>query len=202
MIVAIEGPSASGKTTWCRVRFPHHVSETPQSISAPDLFANPAEVAGFWVNHAIENWHRALDIERREGLAVCDGDPFHLYFSLALWRSGAMDRKLFDNETVLYRNAIANHQVGFVDHVLWIDVADDELRRRAQADICRRRKRHEMYLALVPWMEKWFEARTLVLPGTVTMLKDDTRLEGLKLLPKSKRYETSLLDKMLTEVDS
>jgi hypothetical protein len=202
MIVAIEGPSAAGKTTWCRARFPDHVSETTQSIAAPDLFAYPVEVARFWVDHAIQNWTNALDIERRHGLAVCDGDPFHLYFSLALWRSGAMDRNLFDNETGLYRGALERRQIGFVDHVLWIGVPEDELRRRAQADTSRRRKRHEMYLALVPWMNKWFEARDRVLAGTVTALKDDTRVENLKPLPQSQRYEGRLLDKILATFDS
>jgi len=202
MIVAIEGPSAAGKTTWCRAHFPHHVPETPQSIAAPDLFADPGEVARFWVDHAIHNWTNALHIERRCGLALCDGDPLHLYFSWALWRSGAMDRNLFDNEAGLYRNAIANHQIGFVDHVLWIEVPKGELRRRAQADASRRRKRHETYLALVPWMTKWFEARDSVFPGTVTAFKDDGCLEGLEALPESKRYEPRLLDRMLAGFES
>ena len=59
-----------------------------------------------------------------------------------------------------------------------------------------------MYLALVPWMNKWFEARDRVLAGTVTALKDDTRVENLKPLPESQRYEGRLLDKILATFDS
>jgi hypothetical protein len=86
MIIAIEGPSAAGKTTWCRSQVPYTcVKEAAENIAAPDLFADPIAVGQFWVGFAVENWRRALAIEREHGVAICDGDPFHLYYS---WRSG------------------------------------------------------------------------------------------------------------------
>ena len=181
MSVAIEGASAAGKTTWCRRHFPQHVAEAPENIAAPDLFADPAEVGKFWVNHAIANWQRALALERQHGVAVCDGDPFHLYYSWALSKSGALPSDLFEIEASLYRDAFRKQQIGFVDHVLWLDVATEELRRRALTDPTRRRKRHEMYLALVPWMRLWFADRESVMPGTVHTLRDVCRIEALEL---------------------
>ena len=154
MIVAIEGPSAAGKTTWCRSHFPdRHVHETPENIAAPDLFADPAEVGHFWVNHATANWQKALALEREHGIAVCDGDPFHLYYSWALWKSGTLTRTFLRSSRNSTARRYENQQIGFVDHVLWLDVPEEELRRRAMADRTRRRKRHEMYLAIVPWMK-------------------------------------------------
>jgi uridine kinase len=47
MIVAIEGPSAVGKTTWCRTQAPRFVKEAPPGLDAPDLFADPIDVANF-----------------------------------------------------------------------------------------------------------------------------------------------------------
>ncbi len=89
MIVAIEGPSAAGKTTWCRTHCANSwVQEAPYHIPAPDLYADPAEVGRFWVKHNASNWQRALELEREHGVAVCDGDPFHLYFAWSLWKSG------------------------------------------------------------------------------------------------------------------
>jgi hypothetical protein len=197
MIVAIEGASAAGKTTLCRRFFPDHVSEAPETIAAPDLFADPAEVGHFWVSHAIKNWQKALTLEREDGIAVCDGDPFHLYYSWALWKSGALTPELFDIESALYRDAFRKQQIGFVDHVLWLDVPVDELRRRAQADSTRHRKRHELYLALVPWMKSWFQTREALLPGTVHALHEGFRIEQLKPALSAYRYDTQLMDRML-----
>lgn len=195
MIVAIEGASAAGKTTWCRSHFPaRHVPETPHKIAAPDLFADPAEVGHFWVNHAIANWQKALAIEREHGTAACDGDPFHLYYSWALWKAGALSRTLFEIESELYFAALQNQQIGFVDYVLWLDVPEEELRRRAQADLTRSRKRHEMHTALVPWMKQWFAARELVMPGTVHRLRDDLMIEELKSAPESLRYDARTMN--------
>jgi len=197
MIVAIEGPSAAGKTTWCRSRYPSHsVLEPPDNATAPDLFADPAEVARFWVNYNLESWQRALALEGEHSLAVCDGDPFHLYYSWALWRSGAVDARLFEIESQLYRQALEQQQIGFVDHVLWLEVDMETLRRRALADASRRRKRHEMLLTLVPWMKMWFGERDRILPRSVRALTGETCLEELNSSTHD-RYDVRLLDEML-----
>jgi len=195
MIVAIEGPSAAGKTTWCRTHCIHSwVEEAPYHIAAPDLYADPAEVARFWVNHNSSKWQRALEIEREHGVAICDGDPFHLYFAWALWKSGALERELFDTERELYRDAIKQERMGFVDVVLWLDAPEHELRRRARADTVRLRKRHEMYLALVPWMKAWFDARERLSPGSLRPLEDDFSMEDLVGGASPHRYDITLVD--------
>ena len=198
MIIAIEGGSAAGKTTWCRSYFPrNHVPETPADISSPDPFADPAEVSWFWVNHATQNWLKALEIEREHGLAICDGDPFHLYFAWALWKAGALSRKLFDLESAIYRIGFEEEQIGFVDHVVWIDVPARELRQRAAADTTRRRKRHELYLTMLPWMKIWFEQRHRLLPGTVHLAGEEFKIEELQSTPSPHRYDVAMLDRLL-----
>jgi hypothetical protein len=198
MIVAIEGASAAGKSTWCRLHFPHqHVAETAENIAAPDLFADPAEVGQFWVKHAIESWQRALAIERENGIAVCDGDPFHLYFSWALWKARVLGQKLFEIESELYRSAFDKKQIGMVDHVLWLEVSIEELRRRAQADFTRRRKRHQTYLGLVPWMTAWFAQRERILPHSVHAVTAGLVPMGLGTDSESKRYDTAVIGEIL-----
>ncbi len=198
MIVAIEGASAAGKTTWCRSHAPHNcVPEAPESIAAPDLFADPTDVGQFWVNRAVETWQKALAIERQHGIAFCDGDPFHLYYSWALWKSGALSGKLFEIESALYRSAFEEEQVGFVDHVLWLELPEDELRRRAAGDATRRRKRHEMYLGLVPWMKTWFGQRERLLPGTVRGLTENLVVEDLPGHPRAFRYDVRVMDELV-----
>jgi len=203
MIIALEGPSAAGKTTWCRAHCPHPwVEEAPYHIAAPDPYADPADVAGFWVQHNSANWQRALTIERKHGVAVCDGDPFHLYFAWSLWQSGALGGKLFAIERELYRERFERQQMGFVDLVLWLEAPEDELRRRARADTARKRKRHEIYLALVPWMERWFAARERLLPGRVRALNGDFRWQEVDGRCSARRYDVGLMDELNKAVAS
>ena len=198
MIVAIEGPSASGKTTWCRTHAPNNsVLEAPENIPAPDLFADPAQAARFWVNHAADQWAQALKLEREYGVAFCDGDPFHLYFAWALWKAGAMAEDLFAVESELYRAAFRDRQVGFADHVLWIEVSQEELRQRARADSTRRRKRHELYLSLTPWMKTWFQQREQLLPGSVNVMDPAREQRDLKPSQLVQRYDLVVLDELL-----
>lgn len=202
MIVAIEGPSAAGKTTWCLSHAPHNcVEEVAENVVAPDLYADPVEVGQFWVNHAIKNWQRATAIKREHDIAVCDGDPFHLYFSWALWKSGALSKTLFEVESALYRSAFERKQIGFVDHVLWLEVPTDELRRRALSDDTRRRSRHELYLTLVPWMKAWYRTREQFLPGTVRNLPNILSLRDLPRGSHPSRYDPQLLDSLLRELN-
>ena len=203
MIVAIEGPSAAGKTTWCRMHCANSwVQEAPYHIPAPDLYDDPAAVGRFWVKHNASNWQRALDLEREHGVAVCDGDPLHLYFSWSLWKARALDDKLFEVERELYRDAFAQRQMGFVDLVLWLEAPEAELRRRAKEDRVRPRKRHEIYLSLIPWMKTWFAAREHLLPGSVLPLRADLGLEQLPEAATTPRFDLAVLDKMIERLDS
>jgi hypothetical protein len=198
MIVVMEGPSAAGKTTWCRAHCPERLAETAsENLDAPDLYSGPFEVAGFWVDFNGKQWQAALQIEREKGIAICDGDPFHLYFSWSAWKAGSLAGSLFDAELPLYRRAIEDRRIGFADLVLWREVPLEELRRRARSDSTRRRRRHELYLRMIPWMKAWFAAREQVLPGAVRPWFDQFRLEDFCSAPAGpRRYDPAALDQM------
>jgi len=203
VILAIEGPSAVGKTTWCRVHFPEsRVPEAPQDIDAPNhRYAEPAAVADFWVNYNIEAWQTALRLERETGIAVCDSDPLHLYYSWALWKSGAIGPALFELELPLYRRALEQGRLGLADRVLTLDAPVAELKRRARADATRRRRQHETHLDLIPWMRAWFHTRERVLPGTVRAWTDDLPVRDLvSFAPLPHRYDAAIFDRIVEEL--
>jgi hypothetical protein len=203
LILAIEGPSAVGKTTWCRAHFPENlVPEAPKDIDAPNhRHSEPAAVADFWVKHNIEAWQRALQLECETGIAVCDSDTLHLYYSWALWQSRAIGPELFEIELPLYRSALEQRRLGFADLVLTLNAPIVELRRRAQADATHRRRQHETHLALIPWMQGWFCARERVLPGTVHPWREDLPVRGLvNSEPVPQRYDPAILDRMMEEL--
>ena len=203
MIVAIEGPSAVGKTTWCRAHYPGNIVEAPpENLDAPDLFADPFEVANFWVDYNSKLWQTALRIEKEKGLAICDGDPFHLFFSWSFWKAGVLPSDLFEAELPLYRRAVQEGRVGFADLILWREAPIDELRRRAKSDTTRRRRGHELYLSQVPFMKAWFAACEKTLPGTVREWHEHFRIEDVGSSPASpRRYDATAFDQMMNTLD-
>jgi hypothetical protein len=205
VIIVVEGPSAVGKTTWCRTHFSRVLVEAPtEKIRAPDLYEDPAEVARFWVEFNAGLWQKALQVEKREGLAVCDTDPLHLYFSWSLWKAGALKKELFDAEVPLYRCAVEQSRIGLADIVLWREVPVEELRMRAKLDRTRRRRRHRLYLSLIPWMRAWFAARTRVLLGTVCPWPEPLNPKHFSLVPAavSRRYDADGFDAMLSALNN
>lgn len=199
MIIAIEGPSAAGKTRWSRAHCPQNlIEEASKDIVAPDLYADPLVVAEFWVNHNISRWQNARHIERERGVALCDSEPFNLRFSWSAWKAGIIDRALFDIEFPLYRRAVEDRKMGFADITLWMDAPLNVLRQRAADDATRRRKRHETYLRMIPWMRAWVEAKNLVLPGSLREWSESTRLEDLTAGAISRRrYDAAVVDEMI-----
>ena len=92
MIIVVEGPSASGKTTWIQT----HALDGVVAESAP---ADPPEDASaaalFWAENGARRWEQAIATEQRAGISVCDTDPLKLHYGWSLWRIGAGSRQVF-----------------------------------------------------------------------------------------------------------
>lgn len=80
MIVAVEGPSAAGKTTWCRTHAAQFVPEYMPTGAGPDG-STPDVQADYWVKINSGRWAEAVELERSTGLAICDSDPLKLHYS-------------------------------------------------------------------------------------------------------------------------
>ncbi len=199
MIVAVEGPSAVGKTSWCKRNYPDQtVFEAPEEIVSPDISSDPEQAAEFWVGYDVKRWRRALAVEKATGLAVCDVDPLHIYYAWALWKYGEIDSTLFDLEASLYRDAIGRQEIGFPDRIWWLDAPLDVLRARARSDPSRRRKQHEKHLRISPLIKTWFEILNQFRPGILA----DANLgsaadESTKTPTAAQRYDLRLFDKAL-----
>jgi hypothetical protein len=203
MILVIEGPSAAGKTTWCRTHCPDLLAENASENSdAPDLYDDPLRVARFWVEFNAKQWQAGVQIEERKGIAVCDSDPLHLYFSWALWKTGALARDLFDAELPLYREAIGDGRIGLADLVLWREVPIEELRRRALLDSTRRRRRHDLYLSIIPGTKAWFASREHALPGSVRGWTEQFNREDVRHAQTSPhRNDVNAFDRMIEGIE-
>jgi GTPase SAR1 family protein len=97
VIVTVEGPSAAGKTTWCRQHASEMVVEEYEPKgSEPDGADLSAQVA-YYLGVSSSRWRVAQELEARSGTAVCDGDPLKLHYSCCVSRTTA--RSLTDATT-------------------------------------------------------------------------------------------------------
>ncbi|MDH6292271.1 uridine kinase [Rhodococcus opacus] len=69
VIVAVEGPSAAGKSTWCRATSEQFVAEYTPTGEEPDG-SDPAEQATHWAQVNAQRWTQALTLQAATGVAV------------------------------------------------------------------------------------------------------------------------------------
>jgi hypothetical protein len=176
VIVAVEGATASGKTTWCRTHHPGFVPENEGSDA---------------------RWAAAIAHEQERGLAVCDTDPLKLHNQFGLYRLGAIDRLAWRREAARVRRWIGREKVGFADLVLVATVEEDELRRRRDADATRGRHRFDLHVRLGGPLQQWYEALDTLEPGHVLFGLPD-ELPAAKQRPS--RFSVELFDLLIAAV--
>ena len=69
VIVAVDGPSAAGKSTWCRATSEQFVAEYTPTGEEPDG-SDPAEQATYWAQVNAQRWTQALTLQAATGVAV------------------------------------------------------------------------------------------------------------------------------------
>lgn len=196
MIVVVEGPSAAGKTTWCRSREAHVIPEYAPTGAEPDA-SDPAIQADYWVSVNSGRWADAVERERSTGLAICDTDPLKLHYSWALAVVGAAPWDRFQHELQRSRAAFAAGHLGFADLALVSTASAEQLRRHKAADSTRRRRSFDLHLRLREPLLAWYAALDRLSPGRVlwALPEDDAVLtEGT---PRPARSDPALLDRLV-----
>jgi hypothetical protein len=158
VIVAVTGPSAAGKTTWCHQHYP--ADTVPEYVLASEDLpgSDPGEQAVFWCEVNSRRWSQALNRERVSGLAVCDDDPLKLHYTWSLARMGTLSPHHWQAEVDVHRHAVAAGRIGFADLILVSEPSEAELRRRRDADTTRRRRNFELHVQLVQPLRQWYQA--------------------------------------------
>jgi hypothetical protein len=117
VIVAVEGPSAAGKTTWCGQQPWPVVDEYAPTGRGPDG-ADRDRQAAYWVQVDSGRWQQALQLEKQSRVVLCDSDPLKLHYSWCLARIGAAPWSRFQHELCYVRETLATDRLGFTDMVL------------------------------------------------------------------------------------
>ena len=200
MIVAVEGPSAAGKTTWCRAAAAEFVPEYAPTGTEPDG-SDAAGQARYWTDVNMARWSQALDLENRVAAAICDSDPMKLHYSWCLARVGAAPASRFAHELACVREAMRHKQLGFADVVL-VTVPDEEtLRLQKAGDPTRGRRSFELHAKLREPLIEWYQCLNGLRPGQVVweLPKDGVRSISGRA-PGADRYNVGVLDALLGDL--
>ncbi|RUR02062.1 hypothetical protein ELQ94_08655 [Labedella endophytica] len=199
MIVAVEGPSAAGKTTWCRAAVAEFVAEYAPTGREPD--GADAEIqARYWTGVNIDRWSLAITLEDRDGVAVCDSDPIKLHYSWCLARIGEAPVSRYLHELASVREAMSRRHIGFADAVCVTLPNDEVLRRQRVGDPTRSRRSFDLHLRLREPLEEWYRTMDGLLPGVVTWELPSAGIDGLVPTMRSDRYDVDLLDAFASEL--
>ena len=167
MIVAVEGPSAAGKTTWCERQPWPTVAEYAPTGHEPDDADADRQVA-YWVRVNCDRWRQSLGLERDHQIVLCDSDPLKLHYSWCLARIGAAPWSRFERELISTRAALSSGELGFADRILVSIPPLEVLRSRRASDSDRRRRSFELHVQLSEPLREWYSAVECAEPGRVS----------------------------------
>ena len=169
----------------------------------PDRARDPAAAARYWGERNAERWRAALELEAREGLAVCDTDPFKLHYAWSLWWTGEASRGAYWHEAVVNRELFAAGDLGLADAVLLADVSAAQARVQRDGDASRGRRHFAVHVRLREPLALWYAAVDRLDPGRVHAglpadgLPDALRARG----PRSRRSSTTRFDALLWDLE-
>ena len=195
MIVVAEGPSAAGKTTWCRTHTNEFVAEYTPTGAEPGVH-DPA-AAEFWLSVNCHRWAQAVELEGAVGAAVCDGDPLKLHYSWCLQRVGLASMTRFQQEVAGVRRAFAEERLGLADLILVSIPPPPQLRDRRNGDSTRRRRSFEVNVRLGPALQEWYQAVDDLEPGRVRWDLPPSGVPGPLLRVRGNRCDPRLIDALV-----
>jgi hypothetical protein len=193
VIVVVEGPTAAGKTSWCRRQVGRFVGEYAMTGNEP---ADGQALARHWARVGMRRWAEAEQLERADGIAFCDGDPLRLHYSWGMAALGLAPRAQFDRELAVARVAFRTGRLGLPDAVL-VGLPDTvALQARRVDDTTRRRRTVATHVQLREPLRQWYAALDDVEPGRVIW---ELPADGVPKLPEPRLDRTSpeLLDALV-----
>ncbi len=166
MILVVEGPSATGKSTWATAHGSDNVIDETGRIDGPVGFSAD-RLAGFWAEVNCRRWTEAIDVEMKSGIALCDTDPLKLHYDYCLARIGVESWDDFDLGVAAATNAITQQRLGLADVVLVSFPDDQTLERQRNSDLTRRRRNFQLHRRLGPSLRDWYATLDQLDPGRV-----------------------------------
>jgi hypothetical protein len=193
VIVVVEGPTAAGKTTWCRRQVGRFVAECVTTGNEP---ADGQALARHWARVGMRRWAEAEELERADGVAYCDTDPVKLHYAWGMAALGLAPRARFDRELAVTRVAFRTGRLGFADAVLVGLPELETLQRQRDDDVTRRRRNFATHVQLREPLRQWYATLDRLDPGRVFW---EFPADGVPKLPapRPERTSVALLDSLV-----
>jgi hypothetical protein len=193
VIVVIEGPTAAGKTSWCRRHVGRFVAEYAATGNEP---VDGQALARHWARVSMQRWAEAEQLERHDGIAFCDNDPVKLHYSWGMAALGLAPRAQFDRELAVTRVAFRTGRLGLADAVLVGLPEIATLQAQRDGDRTRRRRNFATHVLLREPLRQWYATLDSLEEGRVIW---DLPPEGVPKLPvpRADRTDPDLLDALV-----
>jgi hypothetical protein len=159
VIIAVDGPSAAGKTTWIATHREQAavIGENEGRIQI-DGTASQLEPADYWAQVNARRWMMAVEAERRSQIVLCDTDPFKLNYTWSLWRAGHAPASDWRAARDASRRMFAAQRLGIADLIL-VRIPDQAvLAQQKAADQTRTRRNFELHRQLAEPLREWYRA--------------------------------------------
>ena len=165
-VVALEGPSAVGKTTLLAALAREAGAAVVPELSAamPPL----AEPTRWFIDQSAALWRQARAAAEGAPFAVLDGDPFKgLWYNWIYADEGWAGVEVTEP---LFRARIERGALAFPDLYVILTASEEELRDRRAGDAMRQRRRFEKHLRMLHPQRRYFAALQSADPPRVVFL--------------------------------
>ncbi|WP_341645285.1 hypothetical protein [Thauera sp. SDU_THAU2] len=196
MIIAIEGVSAAGKTTWASRYAPAVVDE----ITTAPPTADDASVAQYWSDENSERWRRGLELERTHDIVCFDTDPLKIHYAWCLWQIGSGSRETWMANVQATRKRISEKQLGFADQIVFLDPPEQTIRLQRTNDKTRLRRSFETHIRLYEPLRRWYLQLETLSPGSVLFNAYQAQ-DWTPARLRADRYELELFDALIDAAD-
>jgi hypothetical protein len=197
MIIAVEGVSAAGKTTWCQ-------RHAPAGAWLPEYFGqkppdDPAAAAQFWADVNCRQWATAIELEQTHGIAYCDTDPVKLHYTWCVMHFGQATPDDWREKVRATRCAFERNTLGFSDRIAFLDPDEATIRRQKELDATRRRHNFDVHIQLAPLLRTWYQTLDQLSPGRV-IWHAERLTTPIALEPSRDRYSLALFDELIARL--
>jgi deoxyadenosine/deoxycytidine kinase len=163
-IICLEGASSIGKTTTCR-----QLTEQVNTYVVPEvnfLFQRPnPEPENWYLDRQVERWTIAQEKQKSYDIVLLDGDMFQ-----PIWYNWIYKDQLPQSLPFLktfYINKMKQGRIGFPDAYIHLSIHTQELRKRKENDLTRKRGNFEKHLRLIEPLQQYFHTMNTLSPNLV-----------------------------------
>lgn len=170
-IFCLEGASAVGKTTACRV-----LEERPLFDRVPEvneLFARPKNEPRYWyLECQVKRWKIAKKISESARIALLDGDPFQaIWYNWVYPKEGRLP---LNDILAFYEEKILQGDIEFPQKYILLKTSLSNLKTRKGFDATRKRRGFDKHLKCIGPQQQYFTKMNTFSEGLVSFIESDS----------------------------